>query len=161
MIELTKRLREELLKMICKTTHSPEETRQLAEKLASKVERGTVIAFFGDLGAGKTTFVSGLARGLGIDADVHSPTFSLVNEYRGERNLFHFDMYRIESWEDLYLTGFFEYYDAGEILACEWSENIENALPENTIRITIKRGEEENERIITIEGSGEYENFEC
>ena len=147
--------------MIIKTTHSPEETRLLAERLAPRLQGGTVIAFFGDLGAGKTTFVSGLARGLGIEADVHSPTFSLVNEYRGARNLFHFDMYRIESWEDLYLTGFFDYYDSGEILACEWSENIENALPENTIRVTIRRGESDNDRTISIEGFGKYESFEC
>ena len=147
--------------MIVKTTHSPDETRELAERVASRLCGGTVVAFFGDLGAGKTTFVSGLAKGLDLNADVHSPTFSLVNEYRGERNLYHFDMYRIETWEDLLLTGFFDYYDAGEIIACEWSENIENALPEDTIRITIRRGEAENDRIISIEGFGKYENFEC
>ena len=147
--------------MIIKTTHSPEETRALAERVATRLEGGTVVAFFGDLGAGKTTFVSGLAKGLQLNADVHSPTFSLVNEYHGEKSLYHFDMYRVETWEDLLLTGFFDYYDQGEILACEWSENIENALPENTIRITIRRGEEENDRIISIEGFGKYENFEC
>ena len=70
-------------------------------------------------------------------------------------------MYRVESWDDLYQTGFFDYYEQGGILAVEWSENIENALPENTIRVTFERGEDEKERIITVEGQGEYENFSC
>ena len=143
------------------TTNSVRETEELAARFASKLGGKVVIAFFGGLGMGKTAFTRGLAKGLGIDADVSSPTFALVNEYIGEKSLYHFDMYRVESWDDLYSTGFFDYYETGGILACEWSENIENALPENTIRVSIKRGEHDNQRIISIEGFGEYENFSC
>ena len=101
---------------------------------------------------GKTAFTRGLARGLGITMQVQSPTFAIVNDYGGNPPLAHFDMYRIESWEDLYTTGFFDYQDLGYILAVEWSENIENALPENTVYITISKGENETDRIITIDG---------
>ncbi len=142
-------------------TESVEETRQLAFRLGQKLKGPVVVAFFGGLGMGKTAFTVGLAKGLGIDCDVSSPTFALVNEYRGAKTLYHFDMYRVETWDDLYSTGFFDYYETGGILACEWSENIENALPENTIRIEISRGENDNERIFKIEGQGEYENFVC
>lgn len=132
-------------------TSSVEETEAIAEEFAKELRGGTVLAFFGGLGMGKTAFVRGLARGLGITAQVSSPTFAIVNDYGGNPPLAHFDMYRIESWEDLYSTGFFDYIDAGYILAVEWSENIENALPEDCIRITIARGENENDRLITIE----------
>lgn len=142
-------------------TNSPSETEEFAAKFASKLRGGVVIAFFGGLGMGKTAFTRGLAKGLGIDADVTSPTFALVNEYIGKTSLYHFDMYRVESWDDLYSTGFFDYYENGGILACEWSENIENALPENTIRVSISRGDHDEQRLISIEGSGEYENFSC
>ena len=101
---------------------------------------------------GKTAFTRGLAKGLGIDAEVSSPTFALVHRYEGGNvTLCHYDMYRVETWEHLETTGFFEDYDSGCILAVEWSENIENALPEHTIRITLTRGEIETQRIITIE----------
>ncbi len=142
-------------------TESVEETQDFALRMGKKLQGPVVVAFFGGLGMGKTAFTRGLAKGLGIDADVSSPTFTLVNEYRGKVTLYHFDMYRVESWYDLYSTGFFDYYETGGILACEWSENIENALPENTIRVEISRGETDNERIIKIEGQGEYENFVC
>ena len=89
---------------------------------------------------GKTAFVRGMAAGLGLDCtQVSSPTFALVNDYGGNPPLVHFDMYRINSWEDLYSTGFFDYLDAGAVLAVEWSENIENALPEQAIRVTFSR----------------------
>ena len=107
------------------------------------------------MGMGKTAFVRGLARGLGIDAEVTSPTFALVHEYDGTPPLYHFDMYRVTSWDSLYSTGFFDYLDAGGILAVEWSENIEGVLPEDAIRVEFRRGESENERIITIEKGGE------
>ena len=145
--------------MISFVSHSPRETEQLAERIAKSVSGSTVIALFGGLGMGKTTFASGFARGLEISDPVSSPTFALVNEYHGKKDMYHFDMYRIESWEDLYSTGFFDYYDAGQIIVCEWSENIENALPENTIRISIKRGSSDSDRIIEIDGNGKYENF--
>ena len=100
---------------------------------------------------GKTAFTRGLARGLGADDVVSSPTFALVNEYSGRVPVYHFDMYRVTSWDDLYSTGFFDYIDNG-VLVIEWSENIEGALPENALRITISRGENDNQRIFEIEG---------
>ncbi|MGN1194057.1 MAG: tRNA (adenosine(37)-N6)-threonylcarbamoyltransferase complex ATPase subunit type 1 TsaE [Acutalibacteraceae bacterium] len=143
------------------TVKNAEETISFAERVGKKLKGQTVVAFFGGLGMGKTTFTKGLAKGLGVTDEVSSPTFALVHEYTGEKTLYHFDMYRVETWDDLYQTGFFDYYEQGGILAVEWSENIENALPENTIRVTIERGQDENERVITVEGQGDYENFSC
>lgn len=128
------------------------DTEEIAVKLANKLTGGEVIAFRGDLGAGKTCFTRGLARGLGFAGTVNSPTFALVNEYLGGRlNLYHFDMYRVENWEDLYSTGFFEYLDMGGVVAAEWSENIDGALPKSTIYITIEKIDE-NTRNIKICG---------
>lgn len=132
-------------------TNSAEETEQLGERIASKLKGMEVIALFGGLGMGKTAFTRGLARGLGADDVVSSPTFALVNEYSGRVPVYHFDMYRVTSWDDLYSTGFFDYLDTG-VLVIEWSENIEGALPENALRITISRGEHDNQRIFDIEG---------
>ncbi|MBQ2212065.1 MAG: tRNA (adenosine(37)-N6)-threonylcarbamoyltransferase complex ATPase subunit type 1 TsaE [Ruminococcus sp.] len=132
-------------------TNSVEETEQLGERIASKLKGMEVIALFGGLGMGKTAFTRGLARGLGADDVVSSPTFALVNEYSGRVPVYHFDMYRVTSWDDLYSTGFFDYLDTG-VLVIEWSENIEGALPENALRITISRGESDNQRIFDIEG---------
>lgn len=142
-------------------SNSVAQTEDIACRLGEKVKAGTVIAFFGGLGMGKTAFTRGLARGMGITADVSSPTFAIVNDYGGEPPLVHFDMYKVETWEDLYSGGFFDYLDMGAVLAVEWSENIENALPDNTVRVTILPGENENQRIITIEGSDINENFSC
>ncbi len=142
-------------------TKSVFETEAFAERFAKKLKTPVVVAFFGGLGMGKTAFTRGLARGLGLDCEVTSPTFALVHEYEGKTTLYHFDMYRVESWDDLYSTGFFDYYREGAVIACEWSENIENALPENTIRIYIERGENDNERIFKIKGYGDYEDFVC
>lgn len=130
------------------------DTVALGEKLGNSVKKGSVIAYFGPMGMGKTAFTHGLAKGLGIDEKlVSSPTFALVHEYKGQKNkLYHFDMYRISSWDDLYSTGFFDYLDAGEILAVEWSENIENALPDDSIMVNFSSGDNENERIIEIIG---------
>ena len=132
-------------------TNSAEGTEQLGERIASKLKGTDVIALFGGLGMGKTAFTRGLARGLGADDVVSSPTFALVNEYSGRVPVYHFDMYRVTSWDDLYSTGFFDYLDTG-VLVIEWSENIEGALPENALRITISRGESDNQRIFDIEG---------
>nr|WP_316618005.1 tRNA (adenosine(37)-N6)-threonylcarbamoyltransferase complex ATPase subunit type 1 TsaE [uncultured Ruminococcus sp.] len=132
-------------------TNSAEETEQLGERIASKLKGTDVIALFGGLGMGKTALTRGLARGLGADDVVSSPTFALVNEYSGRVPVYHFDMYRVTSWDDLYSTGFFDYLDTG-VLIIEWSENIEGALPENALRITISRGENDNQRIFDIEG---------
>ena len=140
-------------------TDSADETKQLGVKIGSNLHSGDVVAMFGSMGMGKTAFTHGLAEGLGIDSKlVSSPTFALVHEYNGRNTLYHFDMYRIESWDDLYSTGFFDYLDYGGILAVEWSENIENALPENSIRIYFEKGESENQRIITVDGGAEFEN---
>ena len=140
-------------------TNSVQETEAFAEKFGRTLKGGMVVAFFGGLGMGKTAFTRGLVRARGIDAEVSSPTFALVHEYGGNPPVCHFDMYRVKSWEDLYATGFFDYIDAGAILAVEWSENIENALPEDSVRIEIERGETENQRIITVKGDENYENF--
>lgn len=133
-------------------TNSAEETTELGKKLGSALKGGTVVAFFGGLGMGKTAFTRGLAQALCVKEEVSSPTFAIVNDYGGNPPLYHFDMYRVETWDDLYSSGFFDFYEAGGILAVEWSENIENALPDNTIRVEIQRGEHDNQRIITIDG---------
>ena len=137
---------------------SVSDTENIAENLGKTVRSGDVIAYFGGLGMGKTAFTRGLARGMGITADVSSPTFAIVNDYGGNPPLVHFDMYKVDSWDDLYSSGFFDYLDMGAVLAVEWSENIENALPESTVRVTIEQGEAPEERIITIEGIYD-ENF--
>lgn len=135
-------------------TNSPADTEHIAEELARSLKGGEVIAFRGDLGMGKTCFVRGLARGLGSKDTVTSPTFALMNEYTsGRLPLYHFDMYRISGWEDLYSTGYFDYAESGGVLAVEWSENIEAALDGNTIFVTFTRIDE-NSRIITISREG-------
>lgn len=133
-------------------TSSPAETEALGEKTALKLKGGEVLALFGGMGMGKTAFTRGLAHGLGISSGVSSPTFALVHEYKGKLMVYHFDMYRVKNWDDLYSTGFFDYLESGAVLVIEWSENIENALPENAIQIRIRRGKTENQRIFTFEG---------
>ena len=136
-------------------TNSAAETEKFARELAASLKPDDVLAFHGGLGMGKTTFVRGLALGLGSLDEVSSPTFSLVHEYRSTPKLYHFDMYRVTSFDDLYSTGFFDYLETGAILAIEWSENIEDALPDRTIRVTFERLEEEKRRI-TLEGGGRF-----
>lgn len=133
-------------------SHSPEETRRIAEAFAKTLKGGEVIAFTGGMGMGKTVFTRGIMNELGNGGDVSSPTFAIVNEYSGRLTVDHFDMYRIESWDDLYSTGFFDYLDTDRVLIIEWSENIEAALPKDVIRVGITAGSEENDRVITIEG---------
>lgn len=138
------------------TTHSPEETIDAAKKLGSMLHAGDIIAYKGGLGAGKTTFTRGLAIGLGLGDNVFSPTFSLVNEYKGKNiSLYHFDMYRISGEDDLESTGFYDYPFEDNIVAVEWSENIADFLPENTIYITISRIDDDTREII-IENGGKY-----
>lgn len=132
-------------------SESPAETEKIGERIAAVLKGTEVIALFGGLGMGKTAFTRGLAGGLGVTDGVSSPTFALVNEYRGKYMIYHFDMYRVTTWEDLYSTGFFDYLDTG-VLVIEWSENIEGALPENAVKITISPGENEQQRIIETEG---------
>ena len=138
--------------MLSFVSNSAEETEALGERLAKTLCGTEVIALFGGLGMGKTAFTRGLARGLGVAEGVSSPTFALVNEYHGSYSIYHFDMYRVNSWDDLYSTGFFDYLDNG-VLVIEWSENIEGALPEQHIRVAIRRGETDNQRIFEIEGA--------
>ena len=134
-------------------TNSPEETEALGASLAGKLEPGTVIAFTGDLGAGKTAFVRGLARGLGVRERVTSPTFTIVNEYEGGRlPLFHFDMYRLGSADELFDIGWEDYLARGGVCAVEWSENVADALDDDCLRVDIRRGEGDDQRIITIGG---------
>ena len=133
-------------------TNSPEETEELGRRLGETAEPGMVIAFTGDLGAGKTAFTRGLARGLGIRDRVTSPTFTIVNEYEGGRlPLFHFDMYRLASADELFDIGWEDYLARGGVCAVEWSENVAEAMDESTIRVDIRRGDGENQRIVTIE----------
>lgn len=133
-------------------SNSTEDTIELGKRLAKTLKGGTVVAFFGGLGMGKTAFTRGMAKALCVNEEVSSPTFAIVNDYGGNPPLYHFDMYRVESWDDLYSSGFFDFYEAGGILSVEWAENIENALPENTVRVVFQRGENDNQRIITIDG---------
>ena len=139
-------------------SHSAGETEQIAADFATGLKSGDVIAYKGPMGAGKTAFTRGLCRGLGLDeSQVSSPTFALVHQYgNGEHALYHFDMYRVESYEDLYSTGFFDYLDYGGILAIEWSENIDFALDFPHITVEIAPGAKEDERVITIKGDGRF-----
>ena len=127
---------------------------QLGKELAEK-NKPEVVAFFGGMGMGKTAFIRGLCRGVGYDGDVSSPTFAIVHEYEGgKKTVYHFDMYRISGVEDLYSCGFFDYLGQG-ILAVEWSENIVGALPDDCLKVEIKRGDGDDCRIITVERMGE------
>ena len=132
-------------------TFSPSETENLGAALAQQLTAGTVLAYRGDLGAGKTAFTRGLARGLGCKEIVTSPTYTIVNEYLGGRlPLFHFDMYRLASSDDLWDIGWEDYLDRGGICAVEWSENVDDAM-EDAIYVCIEKTGEESRRI-TIEG---------
>jgi len=133
-------------------TNSPAETEQLASALADFLAPGMVLAFVGDLGAGKTTFTRGLARGLGIKAPVTSPTYTIVNEYdTGRLHLIHFDMYRLTSVEELFEIGWEDYRAQGAVLVVEWSENVAEALGPDTVTIQIEKTGNES-RDITITG---------
>ena len=141
------------------TTHSADETQALGQKLASRLAPGDVIAYFGDLGAGKTAFTRGLAQGLGITDPVTSPTYTIVNEYlSGRIPLFHFDMYRLSSSDELFDIGWEDYLSRGGVCAVEWSENVEDAL-QDAIRVTIEKdADEPDTRDITITGGPRFED---
>ena len=141
------------------TTHSADETQALGQKLASRLAPGDVIAYFGDLGAGKTAFTRGLAQGLGITDPVTSPTYTIVNEYlSGRIPLFHFDMYRLSSSDALFAIGWEDYLSRGGVCAVEWSENVEDAL-QDAIRVTIEKdADEPDTRHITITGGPRFED---
>ena len=134
-------------------THNEIETEALGETLARRLGPGDVVAYRGDLGAGKTAFTRGLARGLGCTGRVTSPTFTVVNEYEGRLPLFHFDLYRLEGEDALYDIGWEDYLDQGGVCAVEWSERAEAALPRETVWVSIRRCAESGDwRRITIEG---------
>ena len=138
---------------------SPTETESFSEKFAQTLSGGEVIAFLGNLGAGKTCFMRGLARGLGYKGDVTSPTFAIVNEYIGGRlPIYHFDMYRISSFDDLYSTGYFDYLDCNGVIAVEWSENIESVFDDDTIFVKIENIDELKRKITVFTKENLYEN---
>ena len=132
-------------------TNGTGETEELGYQLGRVLEPGAVVAYTGDLGAGKTAFTRGIARGLEIPEQVTSPTFTIVNEYEGGRlPLFHFDMYRLGSSEELFDIGWDDYLARGGVCAVEWSENVEDALDDDAIRVEIRRGDQDDQRRITI-----------
>ena len=118
---------------------SEHETELIGESFAKTLPPGTVVAMYGDLGAGKTAFVRGMARGLGIDCRVSSPTFTIVNEYLGEKELIHFDMYRLSDADELFDIGWEDYLNRGAICAVEWSENVEDAFFGDEIVVRIEK----------------------
>ncbi len=132
-------------------SNSAAQTENIGKRVGEKLNGAEVIALFGGLGMGKTAFTRGLSRALGVESGVLSPTFALINEYSGKYDIYHFDMYRVTTWDDLYSTGFFDYIGNG-VIVIEWSENIEGALPDDCIKISIAPGENENQRIFEIEG---------
>lgn len=134
-------------------SHSEAETEAAGERLGASLSPGTVLAYRGGLGMGKTAFTRGLARGLGCTGRVTSPTFTIVNEYEGRIPLFHFDMYRLPDSDALFDIGWDDYLDRGGVCAVEWSEQVDDALPEDNIYVTISRHpDHDNWRIIEIEG---------
>ena len=135
-------------------TNCETETVQEGEKLGSRLAPGAVVALYGDLGAGKTAFTRGLAAGLGIKANVSSPTFTIVNEYPGNIPLFHFDMYRLESEQELFEIGWEDYLDRGGVCAVEWSEKIPGAFPPETITVRLENLGENSRRLEIKHGDG-------
>ena len=133
-------------------SHSERETEELGARFAQGLPGGSVVAMYGDLGAGKTAFVRGMARGMGITCRVSSPTFTIVNEYLGERELIHFDMYRLSGADELFDIGWEDYLSRGAVCAVEWSENVEDAFFGDEIRVTIEKLSD-TARKITIEGA--------
>ena len=139
-------------------SHSEAETEQIGEALGARLRPGTVLAYRGGLGMGKTAFTRGLARGLGCGGRVTSPTFTIVNEYEGTVPLFHFDMYRLEDSDALFDIGWEDYLDRRGVCAVEWSERVADALPPDTLWVELRRHpEQEDWRIITVTGGQNHE----
>ena len=135
-------------------TNSEAETEKVGEDFAASLPGGTVVAMYGDLGAGKTAFVRGMARGMGLTCRESSPTFTIVNEYLGERELIHFDMYRLKSSDELFDIGWEDYLDRGAVCAVEWSENVSDAFFGDELVVRIDKISD-NQRKITISEAGE------
>ena len=136
------------------TTNSEQETEAVGAALAEKLPGGSVVAMYGDLGSGKTAFVRGMARGMGLTCRVSSPTFTIVNEYLGKRDLIHFDMYRLGSADELFDIGWEDYLNRGAVCAVEWSENVPEAFYGDEVRVTFEKLGDHSRRI-TIEGAPE------
>lgn len=140
-------------------TNSPEETYKLGEKIAKLLIEGIVICLQGDLGAGKTLFVQGLAKGLGISEEVTSPTFALLNIYQGEKTIYHFDLYRLDYQEELYDIGFYEYIERDDgVTIIEWPDKFQDELPQEYLLLKISRTSNNDERLIEISSNGEKYN---
>ncbi len=137
--------------MLKTVTHNEQETEAFGRLLSDKILSGSVLCLYGEMGAGKTAFVRGLAEGLGIQEPVTSPTFTIVNEYHGKRDLIHFDMYRLSSADELFDIGWEDYLQRDAVLAVEWSENVEDAFDGSELVIRITKLSE-SEREITVEG---------
>ena len=133
-------------------SHSQLETEEVGRKLAEILPGGSVVAMYGDLGAGKTAFVRGMAKGMGLSCRVSSPTFTIVNEYLGERELIHFDMYRLSSADELFDIGWEDYLSRGAVCAVEWSENVQDAFFGDEVVVRIEKLND-TDRKITIEGA--------
>lgn len=133
-------------------SHSEAETEAIGREFAAKLTDGSVIAMYGDLGAGKTAFVRGMAKGMGLDCRVSSPTFTIVNEYLGERELIHFDMYRLGSSDELFDIGWEDYLARGAVCAVEWSENVDDAFFGDEIKLTIEKLSDTDRKITIEEG---------
>lgn len=138
-------------------TNNSEETYIIGKKIGERIEGGMLICLCGDLGAGKTVLVKGIAEGLGIDDRITSPTFNIVKEYQGREKLLHFDVYRISDPEEMFEIGFDEYLKSGAACVIEWAELIEEILPEN--RMLIEIFYEDEGRRISIEGEGQYKKL--
>jgi tRNA threonylcarbamoyladenosine biosynthesis protein TsaE len=140
-------------------SRSEAETEKIGERLARSLKAGSVVALNGDLGAGKTAFIRGLARGLGVKDRVISPTFTIVNEYEGDLPLFHFDLYRLKGGDELFDIGWDEYLERGGVCAVEWSERASAFLENGAVRVMIRREGGPEQRRIAIEGVGELADF--
>lgn len=140
------------MELILKNT---KDTEQFGYKLGKILKGGEIICLIGDLGAGKTTMTKSIAKGLDVEEYVTSPTFTLINEYKGRVPLYHFDVYRLEEVESIYDLGFEEYFYSNGVSIIEWANKIKNVLPEDVLTIEINRGSDDEERILNIYGSGE------
>ncbi len=132
-------------------SRSEEETENFAKQIAEKYKLSPTFLLFGNLGAGKTAFTRGLAKGYGSDMRVSSPTFTLVHEYMGDKTVYHFDLYRLESEDDLFDIGFEDYFKEGTVRVIEWPDAFLSAMPKDSVKIKISYGEDENSRIIEVE----------
>lgn len=131
------------------------ETEKFGERLGSLLKPGDIISLTGDLGAGKTTLTKSIGKGLGVEDYITSPTFTLINEYKGRTMLYHFDVYRLEGAVDLYDLGFEEYFYSNGVCIIEWGDKIEEVLPKERINLQIEKGVELDERIIYLHGEGD------